>query len=109
MNFLTDTPCDSCDAIKTEYGTGAAYCSRHPSGDFECKAMAECARIDELAGQVASLYAAYHNPELRKELASSTADGFANLLYEADFHATFNEDAFLIACGLHEHVKARAA
>lgn len=98
--LIRTEPCDNCSRARTERETGAAYCAAYGLCFDECYEWREAHEIEEIAGQVAALYQAVGDHDKRRELAISTADGFANALYMQDKGVEFDTDAFLLACNL---------
>ena len=98
--LITTEPCESCSRARTERETGAGYCATYGLGFDECYEWRETREIEEIAGQVATLYQAVGDHEKRRELAISTADGFANALYMQGKGAEFDSEAFIRACNL---------
>ena len=101
MSMLKQSPCGSCDAAATETDTGAFYCRRSNTGDAECSTYVIACQIAEIAGQVAALIATVGDEKMRREIAESAADGFANALYEQGAGGRLNDAVFYQACNVH--------
>ncbi|HET6494626.1 MAG TPA: hypothetical protein VFH61_04570 [Thermoleophilia bacterium] len=94
--FIDRKPCENCDDIARDSGTGAVYCKASPTLDFECERILTIGRISDRLVQVTSLIAKEHDPRLRASEAIHVADAYADILYELG--ATLDEGAVLTAC-----------
>ena len=97
--LITREPCERCADAVTEPDTGAFQCRASPSGVPECEAYREVREYEDLAMQAAAQYKRLSNPRMRGELATSTAEGYANALYEQGLGAEFDTEAFLEMSG----------
>lgn len=98
--LISREPCERCADLDTEASTGAPYCKASPSsGDFECESYREVREYEDLAMQAAAQYKRLSNPRMRGELATSTAEGYANALHEQGLGAEFDTEAFLELAG----------
>lgn len=104
--LITRQPCESCDDDARETETGARYCKRSPSGDRECALYQVVLALEEVALEVARKYRRIEDPDARRELALSTADGFSNALHmmgAGQDWDSFNTAEFLKRCDLEVH------
>ena len=97
--LISREPCESCKDADTEADTGAFTCRESPSGIPSCESYREVREYEDLAMQAAAQYKRLSNPRMRGELATSTAEGYANALYEQGRGAEFDTEAFLELAG----------
>ena len=97
--LITREPCESCADAGSETDTGEFTCNATASGIPSCESYREVREYEDLAMQAAAQYKRLSNPRMRGELATSTAEGYANALYEQGRGAEFDTDAFLELAG----------
>lgn len=103
--YIKTEPCCSCDASKAETETGALYCAY---GDFDaCEFWRQAEDLADIAGQVADKFRHISDDSIRRELATGTADAFANALFMQGKGAEFDIDAFLTACDVRQYAGER--
>ena len=99
MTMVSAYPCDDCESSRMVYDVPPyGICLESPTHDYECPKMAEIARVDGRACQVAELIASEPDRRLRAVEAQNAADSYANTLYELG--AEIDDTAFLSACGV---------
>lgn len=97
--LISREPCESCADAATEMDTGAFRCRASMYGLRSCESYHAVRELEDIACQVAAKFKRIADHGMRHELAFSTADGFANALWEQGMGAEFNTEAFLELAG----------
>lgn len=97
--LITREACESCADAVTEPDTGAFQCKASVTGIPECESYRAVRELEDIAVQCAAKFKRISDGEMRAELATGTADGFSNALYEQGMGAEFNSEAFMELAG----------